>query len=621
MIDFVLVPLIILGVLANGLRLRARVPPALPADGGEPPADGGWAWIASRAVTLDDLSQRQAAAYARAEGLDMLDLVPADLPVTPARDLLRRLDPKAYRTAVFATVCSAGAATLLDRGLLKDAPASEAADLEPADVIARARRAKRYVCGSAAVVVAPRLHSRADDLSRRQARLRMNDLIPSVHLALDVIPYTLTVAALAVSWQWGLAAAVAYCLQPYLIFGGTRLTPRGLHAAALARPVHDPCVWVLTIAGRWRPEADAQRDAARAEAAAYYQAALAGGTARFFEPRRGDCPWCGSREIAAAQRSRDLVTRKPGEFTLDRCAGCGHVFQNPRLTPDGLDFYYRDTYTGFYADVAEQVFSSSTAAYRARARMLQPFAVPRAWLDVGTGYSHFAAVAREVWPQTVFDGLDLGSQVEQGQRRGWISTGYRGLFPDLAPSLTGRYDVISMHHYLEHTTDPLRELDAAASALPPGGCLLIELPDPQWPAGRLLGRYWMPWFQPEHLNLMPMGNLVAALAERGLQPVATERGRVHINNDCQLAALLFLWNLTPHRFLPWSPRRPTTGTRLCRSAIWAAGVPALLLAALLDLTFGQALPRLLDRSNAYRVLARKQEREAADHTGHAENVQ
>ena len=33
-------------------------------------------------------------------------------------------------------------------------------------------------------------------------------------------------------------------------------------------------------------------------------------------------------------------------FTLEQCGDCGHVFQNPRLTPEGLEFYYRDFYDG-----------------------------------------------------------------------------------------------------------------------------------------------------------------------------------------------------------------------------------------------------------------------------------
>jgi hypothetical protein len=437
-------------------------------------------------------------------------------------------------------------------------------------------------------------------------------VIVPLHLALDVIPFVLTVVALAADWEWGTAAAAAYCLQPYLIFAGTALRPRGLHTAALLRLGHDPYVLVRTAAGRWRSAADEQRDVERAEAAAYYRAALAEGTAHLFEPRRGDCPWCGSDRLTVLLRVPDLVMRKPGRFTLERCGGCGHTFQNPRLTPDGLGFYYRDAYDGLGADSAEAIFLTAEDSYRARARMPEPFTSPKAWLDVGTGHAHFCVTAREVWPDTIFDGLDQGAEIEEAERRGWIATAHRGMFPDLAPGLAGRYDVISMHHYLEHTREPLAELDAAAGALPAGGHLLIEMPDPQWRLARLFGRYWMAWFQPQHQHMLPAGNLLAALAERGLRPVAVERGPAHQANDAVSAAYLFFAGLAPDRGKPWSARPPTAASRAWLALVWAAGVPVVVAGLLLDRTLGRALARHWDRGNAYRVLARKEDARDGD---------
>jgi hypothetical protein len=599
MIALVLVPLVVVGLAVNGLRLRARMPPALPAGSD----DGDYAWITSRRATLDDATRRDAAAYARAAGLDLVDVVPADLPATAARDLLRQVDPRAYRADPRAAGRSAGAAAMMGPELLQRAGVTRPDDPEPADVIELVRRVRPYAGHGAAIVAGPRLRCGGDDLAKRRARLRASGVIVPIHLALDVVPYALTVIALAAGWEWGLAAAVAYCLQPYLIFAGTAVRPRGLHTAALLRAVHDPYVWARTAAGRWRSAADRQRDGELAGAAAYYRAALAEGTARFFEPRRPDCPWCGSGELAPLLRSPDLVMHKPGMFALERCGGCGHIFQNPRLTPDGLSFYYRDAYDGLGTATAETVFLTAAESYRARARMLEPFTTPKAWLDVGAGHAHFCAAAREIWPDTVFDGLDQGAGIEEAERRGWIATAHRGMFPELADELAGRYDVVSMHHYLEHTREPFAELDAAARVLRAGGYLLIELPDPQWRLAGLFRRYWMAWFQPQHQHMMPIGNLTSALAERGLRPVAIERGPAHQANDMVMAAYLFFANLAPDRSKPWSARPPTTVTRMWRYLVWTAGIPAVVTGLLLDRTLGRALARRWGRGNAYRVLA------------------
>jgi len=339
----------------------------------------------------------------------------------------------------------------------------------------------------------------------------------------------------------------------------------------------------------------------------YYQDALAAGTQRYLEERRPDCPWCGSSELSVLVSSPDLVIGKPGTFTLERCGGCGHTFQNPRLSPEGLSFYYRDVYDGLGAAGAERVFLTGGAGYRDRAAMLKPFTTPTAWLDIGAGHGHFCAVAGQTWPDTIFDGLDQGAGIQDAEARGWITTAYRGEFPALADTLAGRYDVISMHHYLEHTRDPRAELDVAARVLPPGGYLQIELPDPQWPLAWLFGRYWMPWFQPQHQHMMPLGNLSAALAERGLQPIATERGPAHMPSDAAVALVLLLSRFAPDRTRPWSAGPPTAVARAWRGIAWTAALPVIATALLLDRTAGRALSRYWDHGNAYRVLARGQD--------------
>jgi SAM-dependent methyltransferase len=601
---------VVAGLIVNGLRLRARVPSALPAAdtsaGGH--ADGEWTLATARETRADDATRSAAVAYALDEGLGLVDLVPADLPATAARDLLRRVDPRAYRTDRLSPGRGAGAAVLVAQTVIERAGAGLPDEPEPADVIEIARRIRPYAGGhGAAIVVAPRLRSATDDLAKRRARLAASGVIVPVHLALEAVPYALTVIALLTGWEWGLAAAVAYCLQPYLIFAGTAMRPRGLHVAALVRPVLAPYVWVRTAAGRWRSSAELKRDAELAAAVPYYRDALAAGTTRFLEERRADCPWCGSAQLSVLVRSPDLVLGKPGTFTLERCAGCGHVFQNPRLRPEGLDFYYRDAYDGLGTATAETAFTMAGDSYRGRARMLAPFTTPKAWLDVGAGHAHFCVVASEIWPDTVFDGLDQGAGIQDAERRGWITTAYRGEFRDLADALAGRYDVVSMHHYLEHTRDPFAELDAAARVVPPGGYLLIEVPDPEWPLARIFGRYWMAWFQPQHQHMMPAGNLTKALAERGLRPVATERGPAHQVNDFVTAALLFFSWLAPDRTLPWWPGPPTAVTRAWRSLAWTAGVPVIVFGLLLDRTLGVGLARRWDRGNAYRVLARRED--------------
>jgi len=181
-----------------------------------------------------------------------------------------------------------------------------------------------------------------------------------------------------------------------------------------------------------------------------------------------------------------------------------------------------------------------------------------------------------------------------------------------------------------------------------GGHLMIEVPDPQWPLARLFGRYWMPWFQPQHQHMMPLANLTAALAERGLRTVAVERGATHQACDFAMAAALFIMRLAGNPASPWGPRMlraaasapsgltpaasaPTASAptafaprplplalplvgRVRQVLVWTLGMPFIAVGLLIDRTIVRAAARRLDSANAYRVVAVRTE-EADDDRG------
>ncbi len=523
---------------------------------------------------------------------DLVDLVPPDLPTVAALDLLGAVDPKKYRDDQWVRGVSASQAVLV-----REEYAEEVGGDDPTEFVAFVRRVKDHVKAEVDIAVAPGLKAGPYDLGYRAATLRQLGKRPSLWIAGSVIGYAAVAAALVTNWPWGLVALAAYWAHPLLVFAGTPLRPRDLW---VPRFVRTPYLWFKTAGGR-RSTAERRQAAHLEQAAPWYEQNR---DRNFHEKRRDTCPSCGSRELRLWVTAHDLVQRKPGTFTMDRCVRCGHVWQNPRLSEEGLGFYYRDFYDGLGETSAEAVFSGKTEPYYGRARMVEPFTKPRRWLDVGSGHAHFCLGAKEVLPETAFDGLDQGAAIEDAARLGRIERSYRGGFKEFAGELKGRYDVISMHHYLEHVRDPWEELDIAADVLPDGGYLLIELPDPEWRLGRLFGQYWMPWFQPQHQHMMPIGNLERALAERGLTTVATERAKAHLCNDFTLALLLFLGNVAPRTPAPWRPER----VRLRRTRsflVWSLGIPAFFVALGLDQTVNRFLARRTGNGNAYRLLARK----------------
>jgi SAM-dependent methyltransferase len=347
------------------------------------------------------------------------------------------------------------------------------------------------------------------------------------------------------------------------------------------------------------------------QARATYAADIATGLGRFFESRRETCPWCGSSELKIRMVTRDHVQGKPGRFMLDECASCGHVFQNPRLSSAGLDYYYRDVYDGYGAKLS-QAFSLQALVYmltwrlnRGRCALAASAGCrPRAWLDVGAGYGHLCAKAREYFPDAVFDGLDTSGGVEDALRRGWVRRAFRGQFVDLSEKLSGSYDVVSMIHYLEHTHDPFAEIEAARRVLAPAGLLLIEVPNPDCRLSRVLGEWWSGWLAPQHLHMIPPRNLLSALRDRGFELVRVEMGAANMPNDLTVAAIQVANSLAPDPRPPWRSAEHIRSRLWRRRAVMTVASPLALLALLTDHLLHMGT-RHGNGGNAYRVLARK----------------
>lgn len=599
------------GLLANGMRLRGRAAAlkALgPASTSQAPDTGatdldGWHVVAVAGAELSDEQLRRIVTWAQTEGLDAVDVVPGDLPVERLLDVLRNFDTAVYRSDPLLEGRTAGHAIVVRSDIAKraDLPASP---VTPAEMIDVAREVKRYAPRTHDLVVVPDVTATPEVPAQRRAA---QDVLYQRYSSLaTVIPATelgvLGVGAVA-NPVTGLAAMAAYLVQPALVLGAA---PAGVSPSDKARLL--PLRWVAgvkrlvstaTATAPTHPVTSMAEDLRP-----IYAAELAQGLDRFFEERRTTCPWCSSSSISLKVTSPDLIQHKPGEFKLDECADCGHIFQNPRLSIEGLDFYYRDFYDGYGGGEMERIFASETEQYDGRIDMVADNVdhPPKRWLDVGTGHGHFCLVAQGRWPEASFEGADMSSSIDEAADRGWVNQGHRGMFPELAPTLAGCFDVVSMHHYLEHTREPLLELDAAVTALAPGGHLLVEVPDPECVWGRILGNRWLPWFQPQHQHFVSIGNLEKALTDRGFTVVARHRARSNQALDLVAGIWLSLGQIAPRPGMPWNGPA-TVGQRAWRMAVCTAALPVMGSIALVD--------RLLDATadkegigNTYRVLAR-----------------
>lgn len=604
------------GIALNGRRLRRRVHglPVLSGTVRPDAARSDFVLVRGAGVDVDDATLTAAIAYATEVGADVVDLVPGDLPLDEIVDLARMFDAGSYATDPLAPGRGPLQALVVRSTVLERAGLGEGLTdgraVEPEVMRQLVDTLKKFAPTTTHTVVAPLLVASPFDAGRRASILRtMYGPAHPLALGLQFVEPVVIAAGLLVSPGWATAAACAYWSQPFLVGAGSGIASRDRRLpAALAHPLRR----LRTLAPIGAAAGDLDRSAAdelavaRDAARIDYQKSLADGLDRFFEPRRTTCPLCAGEELVEVVRVADRLQAKPGTFVLDRCEACDHIFQNPRLSLDGLDFYYRDFYDGIGESGTDLVFAMSKNSYQGRIDMVRDAAEvpPARWLDVGTGHGHFCIFAAQQFTDTVFDGLDIGPSIIEAEQRGWVREGIQGLFPEAAPGLAGTYDVVSMHHYLEHTREPIDELRAAWTALAPGGLLMIEVPDPECRMGDVLGSLWGPWFQPQHQHFVSAGNLERLLGREGFDVIAVDRTGPHQPVDAAFAAMMLTEQLAPLDDRAWL--EPTTpGERAGRTAVYALAAPVLAGAVLADHVAAPLVRRIDRGSNTYRLLARK----------------
>ncbi len=581
----------------DALRVRGRLSTIVTLAPNDEPVADDHVFLTAPGVVLDDVTRKAASAFARENKISVLDLIPGNLGTLTAWGLFQFLDPPLYRKDTLGKGISAGHAVLVTRDVLLRSQTEVDKLTDEVAFVRAAGRLKWYASTATDVAVAPNLTAIPSKRPLALLRERFGGGADFVLVGVPLILVVLAIAAVFGEWQ-GRSALIAFHLQPLLAFGGTRLRAKHLLSVVLFRYVMDVWGWFVLLFEN-APSTDPKAvEALRPE----YKQLLAQGLTPFFEPKRQTCPLCEGKSLKHRVHVSDLLQGKPGRFNLDECTACGHIFQNPRLSLEGLNFYYKDFYDGLGGDEIEAIFGASLVQYHQRAEHVQGVTTPKKWLDVGGGHGHLCRILKDRMPTAQFDGLDLSESIEDAERRGWVDHGYRGLFPEKADSLKGQYDVVSMSHYLEHTREPEEEIAAAEKVLCPGGIFMIEVPDPDCPFARLLGRLWLPFFQPQHQHLVSTKNLEKLFSKHGFQVVSWHRGKAHQRVDFLAATILLFNALAPKGDVPWRPRSLLRAA--FRNFVFVGGFPNIILARIVDSLVGPLVERF-NWSNTYRVVARK----------------
>jgi 2-polyprenyl-3-methyl-5-hydroxy-6-metoxy-1,4-benzoquinol methylase len=234
------------------------------------------------------------------------------------------------------------------------------------------------------------------------------------------------------------------------------------------------------------------------------------------------CYLCGADDSQPFTSAQDDLTGKPGTFHFVRCRGCGLVYQNPRVPLDRIGRYYDDEYIahrkrkwGVLAPLFERAMNRLDAD---KDRLVSKYIALDGGsevLDVGCAVGTFLQRVRRRHGARV-SGVDF-KDLSAAPSMAAVEF-HCGLFYE-APLTDGRFDLVTMWHFLEHDYDPPRSLRTARRVLKPDGRLVIEVPRLDSRTFRWFGDRWPGLQAPQHTVLLDREHLVRAVEQAGFEVV------------------------------------------------------------------------------------------------------
>ena len=200
------------------------------------------------------------------------------------------------------------------------------------------------------------------------------------------------------------------------------------------------------------------------------------------------CPACGSSRIVLLDvmpHPRKVAGRRVGFVT--GCRECGVLFSNPLPTPEQLAQFYGPI--GPWAEALSDRFDRLEKRAAARVKRQKPLTLPnrrkrpRDYLIEGMN-SYLPVLAPAPGSRVLDFGCGDGKLLDSLQARGWTTYGIepsadhaflRHQRLDSVPK-DASFDLIVLHHVLEHVLRPLDVLHQLAGASRQGGFLSVGVP-------------------------------------------------------------------------------------------------------------------------------------------------
>jgi 2-polyprenyl-3-methyl-5-hydroxy-6-metoxy-1,4-benzoquinol methylase len=279
---------------------------------------------------------------------------------------------------------------------------------------------------------------------------------------------------------------------------------------------------------------------------------------------RADCPLCAAAADATKPclHGPDRLFEVPGTFQLVRCGSCGHVYVNPRPTPDSIGIFYPEHYGPHHLLQPESTMDTKNDARKTTERSpwyLAP--LTRKIPGLRSLYYWLKDGRSEITPPLGPAGgiaLELGCAdgrfLERLRALGWH---IQGVEPAEKPAQLARkrgfevhqgtlesnlfpanhFDAVFAWMVIEHVHEPRQVLKEVRRVLKDSGSLVISVPNFACWERRVFRTFWYALGLPIHLQQFTPRTLRALLHECGFDQVQI----IHQRNLLNVVGSLGLW--------------------------------------------------------------------------------
>lgn len=194
------------------------------------------------------------------------------------------------------------------------------------------------------------------------------------------------------------------------------------------------------------------------------------------------------------------VDRHGKSYTVVKCINCDLIFVNPQPSQKEIQAHYKKNYDYSYMEETD----NNNHYYAGELTLLEKELGRKGRiLDVGCGAGQFLARAQKRgWK---VQGIELSSKIASFGRKNFgikIRTSNFNQF-----SSKEKFDVITMHHFMEHVRDPSRCLLKANRLLKKSGLFLLSTPNINSFDAKISAKRWEWLSPPAHLFFFSKKNL------------------------------------------------------------------------------------------------------------------